>query len=333
MNQKPNIHLEDLLNDDSFKNWVHESNQNDVAFWKDWIKKHPEHIDEVYTAKAMILGISFKKNSVDTTEINESLQSVLDSISTKPTMKKSAKLMLYTRYALSIAAVGLIIFFSLLNFFAVSGEINYKTGFGEVANIKLQDGTLVTLNGNSALSYHKDEPRNVTLNGEAYFKVKSIPSTKAKFWVNTNDLTVEVYGTEFNVNSRLEKTDVILDEGSINLVFNDGKQKIMKPGEIVSVSSNKETISCKKIEKNNTYAIWKPKTYVFNKKTLESVMKHIENTYGLSVEFDNDSLKYSEISGGIPNENLEICLKAIEKITDVKIEKSKEKLLIYKPTN
>lgn len=332
MNQKSKLHLEELLNDDSFKNWVHESNQNDVAFWKDWIKKHPEHVDKVYTAKAMILGISFKKNSVDTTEINESLQSVLDSIST-PTIKKPAKLILYTRYALSIAAVGLILFFSILNFFDSSDEINYKTGFGEVANIKLQDGTLVTLNGNSELSYHKDEPRNVTLNGEAYFKVKPIPSTKAKFWVNTNNLTVEVYGTEFNVNSRLEKTDVILDEGSINLVFNDGQQKIMKPGEIVSVSSDKEAISHKKIEKNDTYAIWKPKTYVFNKKTLESVMKHIENTYGVSVEFDNDSLKYSEISGGIPNENLEICLKAIEKITNVKIQKNKDQILIYKITN
>ena len=329
MNQKSKIHLEDLLNDDSFKNWVHESNQNDVAFWKDWIKKHPEHVDKVYTAKAMILGISFKKNNVNTTEINESLQNVLDSISI-PTIEKPTKQNLYIRYALSIAAVGLIFFFSLLNFFDSSDEINYKTGFGEVANIKLQDGTLVTLNGNSELSYQKDEPRNVTLNGEAYFKVKSIPSTKAKFWVNTDNLTVEVYGTEFNVNSRLEKTDVILDEGSINLVFNDGKQKIMKPGEIVSVSSNKETISYKKIEKNNTYAIWKPKTYVFNKKTLESVMKHIENTYGLSVEFDDDSLKYSEISGGIPNENLEICLKAIEKITNVRIEKNKDQLLIYK---
>lgn len=332
MNQKSKLHLEDLLNDDSFKNWVHESNQNDVTFWKDWIKKHPEHIDEVYTAKAMILGISFKKNSLDATEINESLQSVLDSVST-PRIKKSAKLISYTKYALSIAAVGLIFFFSILNFFNSSDEINYRTGFGEVANIKLQDGTMVTLNGNSELSYHKDEPRNVTLNGEAYFKVKSIPSTKAKFWVNTNNLTVEVYGTEFNVNSRLEKTDVILDEGSINLVFNNGQQKIMKPGEIVSVSSDKEAISHKKIEKNDAYAIWKPKTYVFNKKTLASVMKHIENTYGVSVEFANDSLKYSEISGGIPNENLEICLKAIEKITDVKIQKNQNHILIYKPTN
>ena len=176
MNQKSNIQLEDLLDDESFRNWVHESNQNDVAFWKDWIQKHPEHIDKVYTAKAMILGISFKKNTIDTKEIDESLQSVLDSIS-KPTRKKSAKLITYTRYAMSIAAVGLILFFSILNFVGTSDEIHYKTGFGEVANIKLQDGTLVTLNGNSELSYRKDEPRNVTLNGEAYFKVKPIPST------------------------------------------------------------------------------------------------------------------------------------------------------------
>ena len=116
-------------------------------------------------------------------------------------------------------------------------------------------------------------------------------------------------------------------------MFNDGQEKRMQPGEIVSVSTEKEMISYNKVEKNNAYAIWKPKTYVFNKKTLASVMKHIENTYGVSVVFENDSLKYTEISGGIPNENLEICLKAIEKITNVTIKKDKNELVILKLTN
>jgi ferric-dicitrate binding protein FerR (iron transport regulator) len=41
--------------------------------------------------------------------------------------------------------------------------------------------------------------------------------------VLTDDIKVEVYGTQFNVRSRGQKTDVLLDEGIINLVLENGE--------------------------------------------------------------------------------------------------------------
>ena len=72
----------------------------------------------------------------------------------------------------------------------------------------------VMLNAMSSVSFNKhkwDDIREITLEGEAYFKVKPIPATNAKFWVQTADLKVEVLGTQFHVNTRKKKTNVVLD--------------------------------------------------------------------------------------------------------------------------
>lgn len=336
MNKTSKYFIEKLLNDDSFINWAKETNTNDIAFWSAWIDKHPEHIDAVYTAKAMLLGVVFNKKPLDKTKINSELTSVLNRIDTAQKRSNSnnnnpkhLKLSSFVKYA----AVALItLFLSIFSITTIynSKTITHQTSFGEIIDLKLPDGTSVVLNGNSSIKYNKDQPRMVFLEGEAYFKVKPMPSTQAKFWVNTQDLTVEVFGTQFNVNTRQEKTSVLLDEGSIHLLLKNGDSKIMNPGEIASYSKEDQKVSHKKITNKTSYASWKEGTYIFNNITLNEVMQHIENTYGMSYEFVDKSLKTKLVSGGIPNENLDICLLAIQKSTEVKILTKEDKLYIYK---
>lgn len=328
--------IEKLLNDDSFINWAKETNTNDSSFWNAWIAKNPEHIDEIYTAKAMLLGVVFNKKPLDKNKINLELARVLNRIDTPQKTNSNTqryfKLRRFSKYA-AVAAIALFISVFSITTIYNSKTVTHQTSFGEIIDLKLPDGTTVVLNGNSSIKYNKDEPRTVYLKGEAYFKVKSIPSTKAKFWVNTQDLTVEVYGTQFNINTRQEKTSVLLDEGSIHLLLKNGESKIMNPGEIASYSKEDQKVSHKKITNNTSYASWKEDTYIFNNITLNEVMQHIENTYGISYAFVDPSLKTKLVSGGIPNENLDICLLAIQKSTEVKILTKEDKLYIYKSEN
>ena len=74
------------------------------------------------------------------------------------------------------------------------------------SEILLPDGSAVTLNANSKLQYYTHSARKVWLEGEAFFEVKKIPETAEPFQVVTNDLTITVLGTTFNVNSRNEQT-------------------------------------------------------------------------------------------------------------------------------
>ena len=323
--------LENLLNDTSFKNWVYKKNRNDIAFWNNWIANNAEYIDTIYAARDIVIGIRFNKSELSEDLINDKLDNVIHKITKNTestidngaTSKKKIKLI----YATSVLLSGIILFFAA-NFFTATSEVIHKTGFGEIIDLKLPDGTTVVLNGNSELKYNKDNSRDVVLNGEAYFKVKSKPSTKAKFWVTTQDLKVEVFGTHFNVNTRNKKTDVLLDEGSISLLLENGNSTKMQPGEIVTYSKESDKIVHNKVNSNIKYTHWIDGTYIFNNVTLIEVMQYIENAYGIASEFKNPNTKNIVITGGIPNENLTICIMALEKASGVTIQKQNNKLLI-----
>ena len=122
------------------------------------------------------------------------------------------------------------------------GTTQYSTTFGEWKTITLPDGSVVELNANSLLTITKhwseNNNRTVWLTGEAFFKVKKIPSTKCKFIVKTKDLKVEILGTSFNVNSRFDQTEVFLEEGKVKLYLGNTKE-YMAPGEFIAFSKKK----------------------------------------------------------------------------------------------
>ena len=52
-----NSKLEELLLDQSFREYVQGTNDESIAFWKEWISEHPESSDEI--KKAVIDCIIF----------------------------------------------------------------------------------------------------------------------------------------------------------------------------------------------------------------------------------------------------------------------------------
>ena len=326
--------LDHLLQDPSFSNWVHKSNKNDVAFWELYIKNNPDKLTLVYTARDIMVGIHFSEEDVlPEAKVNAALDAVMakiDNIPTITTAKETKSLSLKKRWytGAGIAAIFLLILSSLF-LVNLSNVVIHKTGYGEIIQLKLADGSEVILNGNSELKYNEDSPRDVSLVGEAYFKVKPKYSSHAKFWVHTKDLRVEVYGTQFNVNTRDHKTGVMLDEGAISLSLKNGDSKKMKPGDYVSYSNEENIILEEKINDSTPYAVWRDGTYVFNEVSLGVVINHLEHVYGVKANFVDAAVKERTISGGIPNENLELCLTAIEKSTGVRILLQEDTLYIY----
>ena len=228
------------------------------------------------------------------------------------------------------AAASIILLFSLgFYFFNSNSKITHKTNYGEILNIKLQDGSDVTLNSNSSLSYYKNESRKVWLSGEAFFQVDKKVVTQAKFWVITKDLSVEVYGTSFNVSTKKEKTAVFLEEGNIWLKLKNGADKKMIPGNYISYSAEENKI----LEDKNIFnpiikTSWKDGSLFFENLSLEKAMEKIEETYGYSIVFKDDNSKNILITGAVPITNIDICIKAIEKSAGVLIVKKENNLTI-----
>jgi len=323
--------IEDFLTDESFNNWVRATRLTDVDFWEEWIAYNPHKKELIYEAKDIIIGLQFKHIEPTIEKVDATWSLLENKIKAKNTEKqkrqspKSFKLIGIAASILLLVSIG----FYMLN--GTPKKISYKTAYGEVLNLKLMDGSLVTLNSNSSIYYYENNIRKVWLTGEAFFEVDKKITTNAKFWVLTDDLNVEVYGTSFNVDTKHNKTAVFLEEGSVWLELKNGNTQKMVPGNFISYSSVDNAI----VEHTEKVASrfktsWKDGSIIFEKLPLIEAIQKIEDTYGLTAIFKDEESKTKLITGGVPITNLSICLKAIEKSVNVKITKLKNQLIIQK---
>ena len=317
-NKKYNT-LYDFLNDDSFKNWALKSQLTDVSFWEFWLENNPDKTEIAQEAKDIIIGLKFKNKPISDEKVNLEWNKLASKINSKK--KVSTKKNVPYKW-IGIAAS--LIFFVFTSFYFLSSDkkITHSTNYGEILNLKLKDGSLVTLNSNSSISYFENDNRKVWLKGEANFEVDKKENTNAKFWVYTDDLSVEVYGTIFNVNTNRKKTSVFLEEGNIWLELKNGTTKKMNPGNYITYSSNKnKVLEQKKFIETSLISSWKNGTIIFKELPIVNAIKRIEDSYGVKAIFKDNDSKQKLITGAVPITNLDKCLVAFEKAVDIKITK------------
>jgi len=168
---------------------------------------------------------------------------------------------------------------------------------GEKSQLLLPDGSKVWVNSESKIAYPSnfmDGDREIKLTGEAYFEVAK--SEGKPFTVKTNDYSVRVLGTKFNVMAYPDfgRTETSLIEGKIEI--QKGEQSIpVVPGEIFSYSDNQFTI----IEKNTSQsALWKDDIFDFERITFKELVVRLERWYDVEIEIKNAEL-YSIVYSGI----------------------------------
>lgn len=224
-------------------------------------------------------------------------------------------------------------------------ELVYKTKFGERLEIKLDDGSIVTLNANSILrwtdDWNKSTGRQATLEGEAFFNIKK--QNGIPFTVHTDDVAVEVLGTSFNVDSREEKTKVYLDEGRINLKLNEFnnvpgdmssiQEIIMNPGEQVSYSARKKTIEKSEAQTMITAAAWKMNVLNFKNKQFSEVLNLLREIYGQSFECTDQKLLLTPMYLGVPYSNWEAVRRALELSLNIQFQETSPGHYIVKTLN
>ncbi|SDL28653.1 ferric-dicitrate binding protein FerR, regulates iron transport through sigma-19 [Catalinimonas alkaloidigena] len=224
------------------------------------------------------------------------------------------------------AAASLLLLLSTAGYWwAYLRPLHYTTGNGETLALQLPDGTRVTLNANSTLRVSDDEtpdqPREVWLTGEAFFAVTKQPrqGEKSRFIVHTQDLDVEVLGTEFNVRQRGEKTQVVLEEGKIKLQLHDAPVDtlMLAPGDLVDYSGGAKDVRRERVMPEQ-YRAWTEGQLIFTNQTLQEVAERIRETYGLPVDVD-PSIADLRLTGTVPAHTLEELINALETVAEVDI--------------
>jgi len=176
-----------------------------------------------------------------------------------------------------------------------------STSNGGQYQVVLSEGTKVWLNAASSLKYpvaFGKENRCVELTGEAYFEVNK---DKARpFLVTSNLQQVEVLGTHFNITAYEDEKAVktTLLQGSIKIIDLQNKSsKIIKPGQQSIVDSNLDKgITVEQVDVEDATA-WKNGYFVFDKESLESVLKKISRWYDVDIEYESEDSKNQLFSG------------------------------------
>lgn len=237
---------------------------------------------------------------------------------------------------LSRAAVLLILIGAGLSIYLSysSRTLEHSTLLGEVKTIELPDGSMVVLNESSTISYprkwQEDQDRIVALNGQAYFKVEKKPSTNVKFKVKTNDLSIEVLGTIFNVNSIDEKTIVFLEEGKVVVKLEDEKDIAveLESGEIVEYSSKVKALGKPKTMDEAIHNSWKENMLKFKNIPLFEITERVYALSGIKINMQNGVDVNPKYSIAIPLDDIEAAMEIISKTTGYKVVKKNPQTLI-----
>jgi ferric-dicitrate binding protein FerR (iron transport regulator) len=202
---------------------------------------------------------------------------------------------------------------------------------GQRAQLTLQDGTQVWLNAQSTLTYparFNRKQREVSVIGEAYFKVAE--NRKKPFIVTTQQLTMEVLGTEFNVYSYPQSgyTRTSLVEGSL-MVSETGKNN--KP---VLLSPDQQATYCEnviKLEKlhNPEHLLWREGIYAFDNERLIDILSKLELYYDITIQVEDPEIFNVCYTGKFrQRDGIDEILHILQKIQSFKIRKIREDNLI-----
>ncbi len=215
--------------------------------------------------------------------------------------------------------------------------ITHRTAYGETMKVVLPDSSVVTLNGNSQLSYGPAWPsatiREVWLEGEAFFDVRKIAKDentceKLKFVVHTATFNVEVLGTSFNVNERKALASVVLRTGKVRLQQHNEKAGIMmNPGDLVTFSKESHQLLTKKVDPE-IYTSWTDNKLIFDRTPLSEIARLLEDNYGLKVILKDRQLGERIFTGTIPTMQVEVLLRILEESLQIHITKNGNQVIM-----
>lgn len=230
---------------------------------------------------------------------------------------------------LSLAGSGIaatvLVFYSLMMFFAyndqLNGQLSVRTPYGDRSEVTLPDGTKVELNAGSTIDYKfdpKEKTRLVSFSGEAYFEVAK---SCVPFVITTpSGLQVKVLGTKFNLEAYPEDSEVktTLFEGSVALTSaNSADSYTMKPGQIVSYLKNERKLVLQTGEPEKMLS-WVDNKLYMDEMPLSEVCKRLERWYNVNIEI-NDFSQIGEIhyTGVLKEETIGDVLDALCQLSPI----------------
>ncbi|HEY4062031.1 MAG TPA: FecR domain-containing protein [Puia sp.] len=322
--------VEDLLSDESFLSWYFKTDIPAIHKWEQWISGNPGSRDRVDQAVEFLQSLRLSEPQSTPEQITRAERLLLEKIRDAERRMPVAPVRRFSTRRRWLVAASVILLAAGLygGYRVITAQSELHTAYGEVKENRLPDGTEVSVNADTRIVYSsgwKDgKDREVWLTGEAFFHVRKTP-LKSRFIVHTNHFDIIVTGTQFNVVSRQDETNVMLKEGSVILHTTEGKEFRMKPGDFVEY--NRAELEKRPVRTDSVVA-WKDHKLIFDNTSLQEVAWIIHEHYGVTVEFAGDNVASKTVSGILANDNLDGLLKVLDATSDFRITREGDKVII-----
>ncbi|MEY4041426.1 MAG: DUF4974 domain-containing protein [Bacteroidetes bacterium] len=208
------------------------------------------------------------------------------------TVFKNTSRLLRVAAAIAILAVGSWAFWiTTVNKTLDAGK--FATTSGQIEQITMKDGSVITLNANSSVEYTVTKnSREITLHGMAHFEVAKNPN--APFVVQSNSNKVTVLGTGFDVQSYEGKPlQVSVNHGKVKVEKLSNSTTLesviltkgMRVRENINIQANKQT-SIFNVDSNvDLNAVkWESGNLIFTNAPVNDVVNAIETRYGKKLQ-------------------------------------------------
>ena len=342
----------------------------------EWLKESKENRATYFSLKRIWLDTlepAFNEDSIDESWNRLNIRTTLQSAG-KKNKEAGVSRINFRKFAVAatiLVLIGISSFLgiqliSLLKYDQTMYEISVP--LGARTNITLPDGTNVWLNAGSNLTHRSDFGRNdrsVSLTGEAYFDVS--PDGNSVFKVNTRDLDIKVYGTQFNIKSYPDEdvTETTLVSGLVEisitdpgiraqpvrlepnqrivysrenrsiLVGEDKEEKEDVTEEIIAAADEPELPSKPRLLVSNVveieeYTSWKDGRLTFRSESLETLTPKLERFYNVNITFLDDSIKALRYTGTLEEVTIEEVMRAIASSSNIRFEIEKNQITLSK---
>lgn len=211
--------------------------------------------------------------------------------------------------------------------------------YGKKSQLTLSDGTRVWLNAGSRMAFpseFKGKQRNVFIEGEAYFEVKS--STEKPFFVHLKDVAIKVLGTRFNISAYPSDNTIetVLLEGKISLTDNASgtfsrRETVLVPNQKASFEKAARNFTVDPVSDAGAYIAWTSGWFSFSQEMLSDVLRKLERYYNVQFYCESEILSTGLISGKLDlKDSLEQVMMVLSDVAGIEYRIQENKISITK---
>lgn len=232
------------------------------------------------------------------------------------------------RIAAAVLVAALLTFSGYETFFkSKGGQMVEISSAGRILKtVTLPDGTLVSLNSDTKLSYPQNfsgKTREVSFEGEAFFEVK--PDKNKPFIIHAGQAQIKVLGTSFNVSAYPQKelVEVVVETGRVQV--SEQMTKTAKANELILTPGDKGTLVYsshslnKTTNQNPNYLAWKTRILTFKATSLTEVIGELEKVYKVDIRLADQELGGLMLTAQFNDYTLDFILKVIENTFRVEV--------------